>query len=825
MHDPHIGTMQVAAAREAFPSFEFLEDAAADLRGRRCAACLLVQRRLQAAPLSSCARAQSLGLNEQNACQDAPVWVSTLELPRLFAPPTPPNVLQPPAATFLAVVALLFQFQESQWAVKWRAASSNDVLQEFADPVQEDAGAMQDKANSEQECAVGVQGEAEPVQGMGLLEMQQKCGDRKDECPDVGAPVKAETSSDSSCMAAGHDDASGNGTGDAEDAIAGLWQQAAFFEQHGVEHVLICLLGANSKKSVRCERAALLETSVLVAHLDLVQRLPDACVLLGLQHTASALPTAQVAVQISLEASGIVTAGAPLGRGGAEGNAAEGGRKGPTFKEPRKSIWGRIDAAPAAFGAAIGGAEGAEFGEDVDELDEDTLVNLVQSLAGLLHILQASRSSSGLDKVLQRTQAMQAAETSEGSLQQTNTGRAGNDGVPSCGVDSAQHDVDRVRCANREGRQQGMGESAEQHRGGEEGAVCDRVALLGGGVRLHQEGTHSGTASTEQAHVPTEAIRLGLRRSNEGAAAPENAHRDGGIGAEQRDPGRCVADREGSPRAAGNGPANGGSVHSGHLAVGATADAHLLRSNLLVSACGLGSERAAEGVAEITDFKTGTAGVAGTAGMHPANDDQPKLGAQGKGSVWRLAIAKPFNACSPLALQRGGYERAAVLVQRGGCTFLEKAEAVAAAGGAALVVVNRCNDSCDDVETAFKKAGGKVQLCSPCDGLDTMVAGHPGENLPEGTVPIPAVMVRRGPGLGLAGLLQHEQLLSHASDADAFTPQPFVRVALLPKPVAGCVDGCTDKQVAPGFPSCFVVEAPITILQMYCMTTSFNPVL
>jgi minor extracellular serine protease Vpr len=49
-----------------------------------------------------------------------------------------------------------------------------------------------------------------------------------------------------------------------------------------------------------------------------------------------------------------------------------------------------------------------------------------------------------------------------------------------------------------------------------------------------------------------------------------------------------------------------------------------------------------------------------------------------------LAMAKPAEACDPL--QQKDYRGKAVLVRRGTCSFVQKAENVQAAGGVAMLV-------------------------------------------------------------------------------------------------------------------------------------------
>jgi hypothetical protein len=154
--------------------------------------------------------------------------------------------------------------------------------------------------------------------------------------------------------------------------------------------------------------------------------------------------------------------------------------------------------------------------------------------------------------------------------------------------------------------------------------------------------------------------------------------------------------------------------------------------------------------------------------------------------------AEPFDACSQLAPQRGGYEGAAVLVQRGRCSFLEKAKAVVTAGGAAVLVVNRCNGGCDSVDEQ-SKAGGEEWGCVACNSLDTMVAGDPGSSDLENTVFVTALMVRRGPGLALAALLQRERQLAESLGPTSFTSQPLIRVNIFAKAETGCVDTSADQ--------------------------------
>ncbi|KXZ46203.1 hypothetical protein GPECTOR_46g272 [Gonium pectorale] len=76
--------------------------------------------------------------------------------------------------------------------------------------------------------------------------------------------------------------------------------------------------------------------------------------------------------------------------------------------------------------------------------------------------------------------------------------------------------------------------------------------------------------------------------------------------------------------------------------------------------------------------------------MYPLeNPFKPSLSAylSGSGQV-RLVLAKPADACSPLVNEPGALSGAVVLVRRGTCTFVSKAEAAFAAGGRAVVFMN-----------------------------------------------------------------------------------------------------------------------------------------
>ena len=112
----------------------------------------------------------------------------------------------------------------------------------------------------------------------------------------------------------------------------------------------------------------------------------------------------------------------------------------------------------------------------------------------------------------------------------------------------------------------------------------------------------------------------------------------------------------------------------------------------------------------------------------------------------RVVAAVPFDACAPLQPppQGGTYAGAAVLAQRGGCTFAAKATHAAAARAAALLVANRCGDGCDE------RLAPRGDGCGECDGLDVMT-DDPEAPAPE-KLEFPGLMVRRDAGLALAAL-------------------------------------------------------------------------
>jgi len=107
----------------------------------------------------------------------------------------------------------------------------------------------------------------------------------------------------------------------------------------------------------------------------------------------------------------------------------------------------------------------------------------------------------------------------------------------------------------------------------------------------------------------------------------------------------------------------------------------------------------------------------------------------------RVALAEPPQACEPLGAAAAAAARgAALVVERGGCAFADKARAAAAAGAALLVVAN--DNAGLFAMTTAAVAGGAAGGAGGAGGADADAADRAGELLP-------AVMITKLAGRAL----------------------------------------------------------------------------
>lgn len=81
----------------------------------------------------------------------------------------------------------------------------------------------------------------------------------------------------------------------------------------------------------------------------------------------------------------------------------------------------------------------------------------------------------------------------------------------------------------------------------------------------------------------------------------------------------------------------------------------------------------------------------------------------------KVALAEPFRLCSSLKIPQEKVKDRILVVERGDCTFIEKARKGQKAGAAAIIVVDNVPDSNSDDQPMFAMSGDGVDdINIPC---------------------------------------------------------------------------------------------------------------